>query len=149
MVNQASTTSHLTSSAVDRGLRPGGDLHRGREPRGAGPRHAHRDRDVHGRSDRPGDRGPEGGYRDAHHIRLTVASHTITASYGGDGNFLGKARPDLTQTVKKAGTTAGVTSSVNPSVFGQSVTFTVTVTANAPGSGTPTGTVQFKVDGAN
>ena len=38
-------------------------------------------------------------------------------------------------------------SSVNPSVFGQSVTFTATVSANAPGSGTPTGTVTFK-DGA-
>jgi hypothetical protein len=43
-------------------------------------------------------------------------------------------------------TTTTVTSSTNPSVFGQSVTFTATV---APGSGqvAPTGAVQFKVDG--
>ena len=40
-----------------------------------------------------------------------------------------------------------VVSSANPSVFGQSVTFTATVTANAPGSGTPTGTVTF-MDGS-
>ena len=36
----------------------------------------------------------------------------------------------------------------NPSVVGQSVTFTATVTAAAPGSGIPAGTVTFK-DGAS
>src|SRR5205823_956474 len=39
-------------------------------------------------------------------------------------------------------------SSVNPSVFGQNLQFTATV-APASGTGTPTGTVQFTVDGAN
>src|SRR5262249_11354909 len=34
-------------------------------------------------------------------------------------------------------------SSVNPAVTGQAVTFTATVTAVAPGGGTPTGTVTF------
>ena len=53
------------------------------------------------------------------------------------------------QTVNQDSTTTAVTSSVNPSTFGQSVTFTATVTANSPGSGTPTGTVQFTVDGTN
>ncbi|MBD0369797.1 MAG: PQQ-dependent sugar dehydrogenase [Pyrinomonadaceae bacterium] len=47
--------------------------------------------------------------------------------------------------VVKANTTTTVASSSNPSVFGQSVTFTATVTS---ASGTPTGAVQFK-DGAN
>src|SRR5205807_9681808 len=42
-----------------------------------------------------------------------------------------------------------VSSGPNPSVFGQGVTFTAVVSANAPGSGTPTGSVQFQVDGAN
>ena len=41
-------------------------------------------------------------------------------------------------------TTTSVTSSANPSVYGQSVTFTATVT----GAGTPTGSVQFKDNGA-
>jgi hypothetical protein len=51
--------------------------------------------------------------------------------------------------VQLAATTTSVASSVNPSVVGQSVTFTATVTANAPGGGTPTGTVQFLIDGIN
>ena len=42
-----------------------------------------------------------------------------------------------------------ITSPANPSVYGQSVTFTATVAANPPGSGTPTGTVQFQIDGTN
>jgi len=46
-------------------------------------------------------------------------------------------------TVTKDSTTAQVTSSASTINYGQSVTFTVTVTANAPGSGTPTGTVSF------
>ena len=37
-----------------------------------------------------------------------------------------------------------VVTSVNPSVFGQRVTFTATVTASSPVPGTPTGTVTFK-----
>jgi len=77
---------------------------------------------------------------------LTVGSHKMTASYGGDGNFTGSSTT-LTQTVNKDAMSAAITSSASPSVFGQSISFTVTVTANAPGSGTPTGTVQFLIDG--
>src|SRR5262249_56922774 len=51
-----------------------------------------------------------------------------------------------TLTVNPDGTTTSVTSSLNPSVYGQSVTFTATVSANAPGSGTPQGTVTFYYD---
>jgi len=40
-------------------------------------------------------------------------------------------------------------SSANPSLPGQPVAFTFTVNAVAPGQGTPTGTVQFKIDGTN
>src|SRR5439155_97659 len=46
------------------------------------------------------------------------------------------------------GTTTGLTSSVQPSVFGQPVTFTATMAAKSPGAGTPTGTVTFK-DGSS
>src|SRR5262249_18827809 len=80
----------------------------------------------------------------------TVGSHTITASYGGDGNFNGSTG-SLTgnpQVMNTAGTTTTVTSSANPSVVGQSVTFTATVSAVAPGSGTPIGTVFF-LDGSS
>jgi hypothetical protein len=44
-------------------------------------------------------------------------------------------------------TTTSISSSANPSVVGQSVTFTATVSANASGVGSPTGTVTFTLDG--
>src|SRR5262249_22080024 len=72
---------------------------------------------------------------------LAVAGHSITATYSGDSNYAGSTSPALTQTVNAAATSTSVSSSLNPSTFGQSVTFTATVTANAPGAGTPTGTV--------
>src|SRR5258708_19006254 len=52
------------------------------------------------------------------------------------------------QGANKADTTTTVTSSQNPSTLGQPVTFTATVSAVAPGSGTPTGTVTF-LDGGS
>jgi len=74
---------------------------------------------------------------------LAVGSHSITASYGGDTNFTGSTSALLTQTVNKASTTTTVASSANPSVFGQSVTFTATVAPVAPGAGSPSGAVNF------
>ena len=53
-----------------------------------------------------------------------------------------------TLTINQASTTTTLAASVNPSVFGQSVTFTATVAAAAPGSGTPTGTISF-MEGSN
>jgi hypothetical protein len=49
-----------------------------------------------------------------------------------------------TLTVNQASTTMALAASVNPSVYGQSVTFTATVGVVAPGSGRPTGTVAFQ-----
>jgi large repetitive protein len=46
-------------------------------------------------------------------------------------------------------TTTSVASSQNPSAFGTPVDFTATVSADVPGAETPTGTVQFAVDGQN
>ena len=77
---------------------------------------------------------------------LTVGSHTITANYGGDANF-GGASDDLTQDVAQSATTTSVSTSPNPSVFGQPVALSATVAPVAPGTGTPTGTVQFVIDG--
>ena len=51
--------------------------------------------------------------------------------------------------VAQAATSTMLTSSVNPAVYGQPITFTATVT-NTSGSGAvPVGSIQFKVDGAN
>ncbi len=74
---------------------------------------------------------------------LAVAGHAITAIYGGNTDFSGSTSTAFTQVVNQAGTTTGVTTSVNPSVWGQAVTFTATVSAVTPGSGTPTGQVIF------
>ena len=74
---------------------------------------------------------------------LTVGSHSITAVYGGNGTYNGSTSNTVVQVVK-ANSTTTLTSSLNPSTSGQSVTFTATVTG---GSGTPTGSVDFK-DGA-
>ncbi|HEY4608899.1 MAG TPA: Ig-like domain repeat protein, partial [Ilumatobacteraceae bacterium] len=79
---------------------------------------------------------------------LTAGSHAITAAYSGDGNFTGATSAGLTQQVLRRTTTV-VTSNRSPSaVFGQSITFTATV-APATGTGTPTGAVQFSIDGIN
>ena len=76
-------------------------------------------------------------------VSPTVASHNITAVYSGDASNAASTSAVMTQVVTAASTTTVVTATVNPTVFGQSVTFTATVTANAPGSGTPTGKVAF------
>jgi hypothetical protein len=79
---------------------------------------------------------------------LSVAPHSVTASYSGDGNFMGSSTAAaLAQTVNKAAVAATLASSTSPSTSGQAVTFSATVAAAAPGAGVPTGSVTFK-DGA-
>ncbi|OPF77825.1 vegetative cell wall protein [Streptomyces antioxidans] len=80
---------------------------------------------------------------------LGAGSHTVVAIYGGDATFLPSTGTD-THTVSPgpAPTTTVLTSSANPSVFGQPVTFTATVTPNPPATGTPTGTVTFVISGS-
>src|SRR5262249_6095994 len=74
---------------------------------------------------------------------LAIGGHSISVRYLGDTNFNGSDSAAVTQTVNRDGTTTTVASSLNPSFFGQMVTFTATVAAVAPGSGTPTGSVTF------
>ena len=62
---------------------------------------------------------------------LAVGHHNVTAVYGGDASFNASTSNTLDQEVQKADTTTSVTSSANPSVFGQSVTFTATVSRRA------------------
>ncbi|MGA8763291.1 MAG: FG-GAP-like repeat-containing protein [Candidatus Sulfotelmatobacter sp.] len=73
---------------------------------------------------------------------LAIGSHFITAVYSGDVNFSGSTSKQLCQVVGKAASTTTLTSSQNPSQFGQPVTFTATVKPQF--SGTPTGTMVFK-----
>lgn len=74
--------------------------------------------------------------------KMGVGAHSITAAYGGNGNFLASTSSALTQTVNQAGSTTTLASSKNPSSFHLSITLTATVKSST--SGTPSGTVTFK-----
>jgi hypothetical protein len=73
---------------------------------------------------------------------LAVGSHTLTATYSGDANDVASTSAAVNVTVSKITASVTMSSSLNPAVAGQAVTFTATVTPT-----TATGTIQFK-DGA-
>src|SRR6202030_199515 len=62
---------------------------------------------------------------------LAVGSHTITADYSGDTSFQASTGDDTAapQVVNKASTTTTLESVANPSVSGETVTFTASVAA--------------------
>jgi hypothetical protein len=73
-----------------------------------------------------------------------VGTHTITAGYVGNGNFTNSVG-SLSEVVNSKSTTR-IQTSTNPTVFGQPVTFTATVTGLTAGVGTPGGPVVFVID---
>lgn len=81
---------------------------------------------------------------------LSVGNHTVSAAYAGNSSFTASGGTlGFGHTVNKASTTTSVTSSAASAAFGSNVTFTATVAAAAPGSGTPTGQVIFSIDGVD
>jgi Big-like domain-containing protein/VCBS repeat protein len=72
---------------------------------------------------------------------LTVGTHLLSASYGGDGNF-NPHTVTVSRTVAKAASTTKLASTLNPSSRGQAVTFTAIMVPQF--AGTPTGKVSFK-----
>jgi hypothetical protein len=72
---------------------------------------------------------------------LNAGTYSLNALYNGDSNFATSTSPPLSQKVNKLATTTALTSALNPSHQGQTVTFTAAVTA---ASGAPAGTVTFK-----
>ena len=74
---------------------------------------------------------------------LAVGSHSLTADYNGDTNDAASNSTPFSQVVNQAAATASLTSTPNPSSFGQTATLTVLVAPVAPGAGIPTGTVSF------
>jgi len=72
----------------------------------------------------------------------TIGVHSIAASYSGDAhNMLSSG--SLSITVIQDASSTSIASQPNPSSYGQFMVFSATVTAAAPGSGTPTGLVTF------
>jgi pseudomonalisin len=71
-------------------------------------------------------------------LLVAAGTHSITAVYSGDSNNAPSISATIVQTVTKASSSSGLTSSASSISLGQSVTFTATVTGASP-----TGTVQF------
>ena len=76
---------------------------------------------------------------------LTAGAHSLSATYAGDATHAASASTIVVHTVNRHATATALSSSANPSVPGQAVTFRAVVTTTGPGP--VTGTVTFK-DGA-
>jgi len=74
--------------------------------------------------------------------KLPTGSDSVTASYSGDVYYTAGDSAPFTITVAAASTSTTVASSLNPSSFGEPVTFTANVTSST--GLIPSGNVQFK-----
>jgi Big-like domain-containing protein len=76
---------------------------------------------------------------------LEMGTHSITAAYTpADANaFIASTSQPVSVTVARANTTTTLDVAPDPTVAGQATTFTATVAAVAPGTGTPGGLVVF------
>jgi hypothetical protein len=73
-----------------------------------------------------------------------VGSHMVTAAYVSNSPAFGNSTSGfLSAVVSKSGSMISASASPSSPSFGQLVTLTTQVTAMGPGSGTPTGTVDF------
>jgi len=79
---------------------------------------------------------------------LAVGSHSITAQYSGDSTFGASTSAALSQSVL-APTTIAVSSNENPSMIGDDVTFTATVSGKDGSGDVPSGDVDFFNNGVN
>ena len=79
---------------------------------------------------------------------LSLGTHNLTAVYAGDTNHLPSTSAVLPELVMQ-GSAATLSSSVNPSVSGQSVTFTAQIlgAAHSGSQAAPTGAVVFRDNG--
>lgn len=75
---------------------------------------------------------------------LAVGTHAVATSYGGDQSFLPTVSSAISQLVVRSTATTDVSGDLARSVYGQTVTFTATVTPDAPSTVAATGTVTFR-----
>lgn len=80
---------------------------------------------------------------------LAAGEHIYSAVYLGDGNTLGSTAQSGQVEISQNQTTITVVSSDSTSVYGQPLQLTAAVAEVAPSVVTPTGQVQFKVNGDN
>ena len=79
-----------------------------------------------------------------------VGPFSFTATYNGDTNFASSTTSTASVvTVGEDATTTSITSTTPGPVVGQAITVAVSVVADAPGSGTPTGTVTVSDGGTH
>lgn len=71
---------------------------------------------------------------------LSIGSHSITGTYSGDLVHAGVTSAPVVQQISAAPATVSLSASLNPSFYGQNVTFTANVGSSA---GVPTGAVTF------
>jgi photosystem II stability/assembly factor-like uncharacterized protein len=78
---------------------------------------------------------------------LTAGTHSITAQYSGDANYLAETSKSANQTILP-GADITLQANPNPANLGQSVTFTVTAAPIPPTTATPTGSIAL-LDGSS
>jgi len=91
----------------------------------------------------------EGGQATLATSSLTTGIHLITATYSGSAIYSVSISPTLRELIldpTKLISTTSITSSQNPALLGNPVSFTAVVTGTNPGP-VPTGTVTFIIDG--
>jgi hypothetical protein len=78
---------------------------------------------------------------------LTPRTHTLLFSYAGTSDFT-NSKSRVRQTVGKAVTDCSIVASSDSSVYGEQVTYTITVASALSNAGTPVGYVTFTDNGA-
>jgi len=80
-------------------------------------------------------------------LGISARGHSVTAEYLGTVDFL-RSKNFVTQVVGPESSAVTITPSIATTVSGQPVSFRALVAPVAPGTGRPTGTVQFYANGA-
>lgn len=73
---------------------------------------------------------------------LTVGSHTVTAVYGGNGNYAGSTSPAYVETITLIPTTVALSASPSTAAYGTPITLTAQISSSS-GSTVSSGTVTF------
>jgi len=78
---------------------------------------------------------------------LRAGNHSIIATFQGTGIFAPSTSNTLTQNVAKGNAAVTLATTPNPSIDNQAIDVSVQVSASAPATGVPTGSVTINVDG--